>query len=112
MSKISAKQWLAYALVAFFVIGASGNIIAPKPIMDDYARWGYPHWFHFVTGFFELVAAILMARKASRLAGSVLAMGIMSSAVITVVYHGEYLHAIAPFIVLILLILSVYLHRK
>ncbi|MEF3110350.1 DoxX family protein [Raoultella sp. WB_B2P2-3] len=112
MIKISAKQSLAYALVAFFVIGGIGNIIAPKTIMDDYARWGYPHWFHFVTGIFELVAAILMSRKISRLVGSVLATGIMFSAIITVFYHGEYLHAVAPFVVLILLILSVYLHRK
>ncbi|MDX5627173.1 MULTISPECIES: DoxX family protein [unclassified Brenneria] len=112
MSKISAKQWLAYALVAFFVVGGIGNIIAPQPIADDYARWGYPHWFHYVTGCFELIAAFLIARKTSRLAGSVIAIGIMSSAVATVIYHGEYTHAIAPCVVLILLLLSVYLHRK
>ncbi|PWC14558.1 DoxX family protein [Brenneria corticis] len=112
MSKISAKQWLAYALVAFFVVGGIGNIIAPQPIADDYARWGYPHWFHLVTGFFELVAAILIVRKASRLVGSIIAIGIMFSAAATVIYHGEYTHAIAPLIVLTLLILSVYLHRK
>ncbi|WP_312952262.1 DoxX family protein [Superficieibacter sp.] len=112
MGKISAKQLLAYALVVFFIIGATGNIIAPKTIMDDYARWGYPQWFHFITGFLELAAAILMLRKASRLAGSIIAVGIMSSAIITVVYHSEYSHMIAPSIVLILLIISIYLHRK
>lgn len=112
MRNITARQVLAYVLVGFFVIGAAGNIMAPKTIAEEYARWGYPHWFHFVTGCLELTSAVLMARSASRLIGSLLASCIMASAIATVVFHGEYSHAIAPFVVLSLLMLSVYLHRK
>ena len=112
MRNITARQVLAYVLVGFFVIGAAGNIMAPKTIAEEYARWGYPHWFHFVTGCLELTSAVLMARSASRLIGSLLASCIMASAIATVVFHGEYSHAIAPLVVLSLLMLSVYLHRK
>lgn len=112
MRNITARQVLAYVLVGFFIIGAVGNLVAPPTIADEYARWGYPHWFHFVTGGFELAAALLMARSASRIIGSLLGGCIMAAAIATVVFHGEYSHAIAPVIVLSLLMLSVYLHRK
>ncbi|GBQ77940.1 hypothetical protein AA14337_0969 [Acetobacter malorum DSM 14337] len=109
MTKIRAKQILAYVLVAFFVVGGTGNLIAPKPVADEYARWGYPDWFHFVTGCLELTSAFLMARQSTRLLGSLLAIGIMASATATVFYYGEYSHAIAPLVVLSLLVLSAYL---
>ncbi len=112
MRNITAQQVLAYVLVGFFLIGAAGNIMAPKTIAEEYARWGYPHWFHLVTGCLELTSALLMARLASRIVGSVLGGCIMASAIATVVFHGEYSHAIAPLVVLSLLILSVYLHKK
>ncbi|AEI38150.1 DoxX family protein [Zymomonas mobilis] len=112
MRNISAKQILAYVLVGFFIIGAAGNIMAPKTIADEYARWGYPHWFHFVTGCLELTSALLMAKLASRILGSLLGACIMTAAIATVVFHGEYSHAIAPAVVLSLLLLSVYLHRR
>ncbi|GAB6969026.1 MULTISPECIES: DoxX family protein [Komagataeibacter] len=112
MRNVPAKQILAYALVGFFIIGAIGNILAPKTITEEYARWGYPDWFHFVTGSLELTSAILMARQASRTIGSLLAACIMASAIVTVIFHGEYTHAIAPAVVLGCLVLSVYLHRK
>lgn len=111
MRNVTARQVLAYGLVVFFIIGAAGNIMAPKTIAEEYARWGYPHWFHFVTGGLELTSALLMARSASRIVGSLLGVCIMASAVVTVIFHGEYSHAIAPAIVLGLLMLSVYLHR-
>ena len=112
MRNITARQVLAYILVGFFIIGAAGNIMAPKTIAEEYARWGYPHWFHFVTGCLELTSAFLMARSASRIVGSLLGSCIMAAAIATVVFHGEYSHAIAPLVVLGLLMLSVYLHRK
>lgn len=112
MRNITAKQILAYALVCFFIIGAAGNIMEPKTVAEEYTRWGYPHWFHFVTGCLELISAFLMAGSASRIVGSLLGVCIMISAIATVAYHGEYSHTIAPVIVLSFLMLSIYLHRK
>jgi hypothetical protein len=53
MSKISRHQGLALALAAFFVVGSLSNIFAPGSIYEEYLRWGYPRWFHFVTGSLE-----------------------------------------------------------
>ncbi len=64
MSKISWRQVLPLALAAFFVVGSLSNIIAPGSIYQEYLKWGYPHWFHFVTGSLELTAAILLFRCA------------------------------------------------
>ena len=63
MSKISWRQvswreaW-ALALAAFLVVGSLSNIFAPGSIYEEYLRWGYPHWFHFVTGSLELMTGL------------------------------------------------------
>src|ERR1700730_15379992 len=62
MSKISWRQVSALALAAFFVLGSLSNILAPGSVYEEYLRWGYPHWFHFVTGSLELTTAVLLAR--------------------------------------------------
>ncbi|WP_449427982.1 DoxX family protein [Rhodanobacter umsongensis] len=54
MSKISWRQILPFALAAFFVVGSLSNIFAPGSIYGEYLKWGYPRWFHFVTGSLEL----------------------------------------------------------
>ena len=72
MSKISWRQVLALALAAFFVVGSLSNIFAPPSIYEEYLRWGYPRWFHFVTGSLELTTAVLLARAQTRLWGSAL----------------------------------------
>ena len=94
MSKISWHQILALALAAFFVAGSLSNIFAAGSIYEEYLRWGYPHWFHFVTGSLELTTAVLLARARTRLWGAALA---------TVTLHGEYGHGVPPLIVATLL---------
>jgi len=77
------------ALAAFFVVGALSNIFAPGYIYEGYLRWGYPHWFHFVTGSLELTTAVLLVRARTRLWGSALE---------TVTLHGEYGHGVVPLV--------------
>lgn len=107
MSKISWRQvsWSqvsALALAAFFVVGSLSNILAPGSIYEEYLRWGYPHWFHFVTGSLELTTAVLLAQARTRLWGSALGCAVMLAALATVTLHGEYGHGAAPFVVAIL----------
>lgn len=99
MSKISWRQVLPMALAAFFVVGSLSNIIAPGSIYQEYLKWGYPHWFHFVTGSLELTAAILLFRARSRLLGAALGCTVMLAALATVIIHGEYGHAVPPLVV-------------
>lgn len=98
MSKISWRQVLPLVLATFFVVGSLSNIFAPGPIHEEYVKWGYPSWFHFVTGSLELTAAILLFRAPTRVLGSALGFTVMLAALVTVIVHGEYGHAIAPLV--------------
>lgn len=102
MSKISWRKVLPFVLAVFFVVGSLSNIVAPGSIYEEYLRWGYPGWFHFVTGSLELTAAILLFRAPSRLLGSALGCTVMLAALATVVIHGEYGHAVPPLVVMAL----------
>jgi hypothetical protein len=102
MSKISWSQASALALAAFFVVGSLSNIFAPGSIYEEYLRWGYPHWFHFVTGSLELTTAVLLVRARTRLWGAALGCTVMLAALATVTLHGEYGHGVAPLVVAIL----------
>ncbi|MBC8752470.1 hypothetical protein OKW43_007408 [Paraburkholderia sp. WC7.3g] len=99
MSKISWRQVLPLVLAAFFVVGSLSNIVAPRSIFEEYLKWGYPHWFHFVTGSLELMSAVLLARARTRLWGSALGCAVMLAALATVTVHGEYGHGVAPLVV-------------
>ncbi|RWR27319.1 DoxX family protein [Sinirhodobacter populi] len=100
MRNLPWKSILAWLLAAFFVVGGIGNIFVSPEIAADYRRWGYPDWFHFLTGALELSAAVLIAYRPTRLWGACLASGVMVAAAFTVLSHGEFAHAIAPLIVL------------
>jgi hypothetical protein len=99
MSKISWRQVLPLALAVFFVVGSLSNIFAPGSIYGEYLKWGYPRWFHFVTGSLELTAAILLFRAPSRLLGSAVGCTVMFAAMATVIIHGDYGHAVPPLVV-------------
>ena len=96
--QVSVSQISALALAAFFVAGSLGNIFAFGSIYEEYLRWGYPHWFHFVTGSLELTTAVLLAQARTRLWGSALGCAVMLAALATVTLHGEYGHGVAPLI--------------
>jgi DoxX-like family len=98
MSKISWRQILPLALAAFFVVGSLSNIFAPGSIYEEYLKWGYPRWFHYVTGSLELTAAILLFRAPTRLLGSALGCTFIFAALATVIIHGEYGHAVPPLV--------------
>lgn len=99
MHRLDWPSVLRWLLAAFFVFGGIGNIFASQTVLADYARWGYPDWFHYVTGILELSVAALLILWPRRLYGSILGGAVMLVAAGTVVLHGEYSHAITPFIV-------------
>jgi hypothetical protein len=104
MSKIPWRQVFALALAAFFVVGSLSNIFAPGSVYEEYLQWGYPRWFHFVTGALELTTAVLLARASTRLLGAALGCIVMLGALATVTLHGEYGHAVPPLVVVVLTI--------
>ncbi|SFU00815.1 DoxX family protein [Mesorhizobium sp. YR577] len=106
MRKLPWATILGWALAAFFLFGSVSNILAPGSILEDYRRWGYPEWFHYVTGLLELTAAALLIPRKTRLLGAGLAAAVMIAAAGTVVLHGEYAHAVAPITVLAVAIIT------
>lgn len=112
MSKFSWRQILPLVLAAFFVLGSLSNIVAPRSIFEEYLKWGYPQWFHSVTGSLELMTAVLLARARTRLWGSALGCTVMLAALATVTVHGEYGHGVAPLVVAILSIVVGWITRR
>jgi hypothetical protein len=103
MTAISWIEAPSFALAAFFVLGFVINTFAVKLVGPDYRRWGYPDWFHFLSGGLDLVVALLLPALVTRPFGVALGCGIMLAAMATVIYHREYPRAIPPFIVFALL---------
>lgn len=93
-------------LVVFFVLGGLINAAAPGPIHREFARWGFPGWFHWIVAVVELVAAALMILPMSRLAGYGMGACAMLGATVVVVHHREYLHALMPATVLGIIMLA------
>jgi hypothetical protein len=103
MSDLSWITLLSWALAAFFVVGAVINTFATKMVGPEYRRWGYPEWFHFVSGGLELAVALLLATMMTRPFGVALGCAIMLAAIGTVVRHCEYRRAVPPLVVFVLL---------
>jgi hypothetical protein len=103
MFNLAWNPILGWALAAFFTLGGVINLLAPGSTAAEYKRWGYPDWFHFVTGGLELATAALLAWAATRLWGAGLGGAIMVAAAATVIYHGEHVRAAPPIVALVLL---------
>ena len=97
--KDSWCQVSSLALAVFFVVGSLSNLLAVGSIYEEYLRWGYPPWFHLVTGSLELTSAVLLAQTRTRLWGAALGCSVMLAAFATVTLHGEYGHGVPPLIV-------------
>lgn len=101
MFQLTASNIISCVLIVFFVVGAVANWIAPPKIAADYARWGYPSFFHYVTAVLEAATAALMVFPSTRIYGAILGSLVMASAIATLARHKEYRHAIVPSIVLV-----------
>jgi hypothetical protein len=84
--------WL---LVAAFSGAGLFNAIGTHSTREGFVRWGYPSWWHRITGGLEILSAILIALPLGRQAGLVLGAIIIAVALLTVLRHREYVH-LAP----------------
>ena len=103
MSGISWIVLLSWALAAFFTVAFFINTFAVKVVVPEYRRWGYPDWFHFVSGGLDLAVALLLAMAVTRLFGVALGIGIMLVAIATVIRAREHRRAIPALVVFVLL---------
>ncbi|WP_346031724.1 DoxX family protein [Erythrobacter westpacificensis] len=100
MKRIAPHRLLTLAVALFFLAGAWANLMPTEATAAEYAAWGYPRWFSYVTGSLELFVAVLLAFGRTRIVGVVIGGVVMGAAFLTLVAHGEYTHALAPLAVL------------
>ena len=102
MTELTIANILARLVAAFFAIGAVTNWTLPGTFRQNYARWGYPGWFHYVTAVLELAVAIFLFFPSTRVAGAALGVAVMAAAIATLLRHREYSRAVVPAVVLML----------
>jgi hypothetical protein len=98
----TASVWL---LVAGFFGAGLVNVIGTRATRAEYVAWGYPEWWHWVTGGLEIVTATFIAIPTLRSAGIVLGALIILAAVVTLLRYTSYrqLPAAVAFLVVIAL---------
>ncbi len=68
--------WLTWLIAAFFVVNGVANLFNPPVFRDSLAHLGFPSWFIFLNGAYQIVTGILLAFDATRLFGFVLAVAL------------------------------------
>ncbi|MGH6617341.1 hypothetical protein [Sphingomonas sp.] len=94
---------MAHLIVLWIVIvflGVVGllHLGGGKAIREAYVGWRYPKNFHLVTGLLEVAAAGLMIFASTRVYGLKLAVVITVAAILTLLWHRQFSHLIAPLV--------------
>lgn len=77
-------------LLGLGMLAAGGAKLAGvEQLAQNFARWGYPGWFLYLTGVIEIVAGIGVAVPKTRLPGSAIVAGTMIGATVTHIRAGE-----------------------
>ncbi|MBW7970212.1 DoxX family protein [Bradyrhizobium sp. BR 10289] len=71
------------------------NVISTPATRDSFVRWGYPAWWHRVTGALEVIVGALIAFPTTRFSGLLLGAIVIAAAVFTVIRFREWSH-LAP----------------
>jgi hypothetical protein len=85
---------IALSLVGVFGSAGLLHLFGPRWLRQVYARWAFPRSFHLVIGVFDIVASAFLAFDATRVWGVMLGSFIMFVAVIILLRHCKYIHAI------------------
>ena len=77
-------------LLSLVFLGAGGAKLAGlKQLADNFARWGYPGWFLYVTGVIEVACAIGLWVPRVRNLAALGMVATMLGAALTHLMHGE-----------------------
>ena len=116
MSKPSG--WRKYLLLTVSILlglaflGAGGSKLAGAQMhVENFARWGYPAWFQYVTGLIEVLGALMIFLPSTRFHGAIMLVCTMVGAVATHLNAGEVSMIGAPLVLMILSALVAWGHR-
>lgn len=104
------NEAVVWIIIAVFIAGFLVNIFGPKPVREEFTRWGLPQWLRIFAGIAEGVIAVLLIAKLYILTALVIASFVMSAAVLIVLYNQEIRRALIPFSVLVVILISISQH--
>ena len=83
------KTSLWVVLAIFFLMAGGAKLLNPDAHAEDFANWGYPLWFLYVTGIIEVGGAIGLLIPATRRPATLVLSATMVGAAITHLRAGE-----------------------
>ncbi len=96
-------SWIIAVLLALAFLGAGAAKLTSQPMMvAQFALFGLPSWFLYVTGAIEVVSAILLLIPRTTVVGAGLITCVMIGALIAHLTHGQAAMIGAPLGLLIL----------
>ena len=95
----SFESILAMIVAVLFAVAGVVNLAGRGAVKRDFARWGYPAWFHLLCGALELLCATLLFGQQTRVLGLMLAGAILIAVLFTLVRNRESLGHLAPALV-------------
>ncbi len=99
-------------LLGLAFLGAGGSKLAGAQMhVENFARWGYPAWFQYVTGLIEVLGALMIFLPSTRFHGAVMLVCTMIGAVATHLNSGEASMIGAPLVLMVFSALVAWSHR-
>ena len=92
----SFESILATIVAVLFAVAGVVNLAGRGAVKRDFARWGYPAWFHLLCGALELLAAALLFGQQTRVLGLTLAGAILVAVLFTLLRNRESFRHLAP----------------
>jgi len=82
--------WVLSVILALAFLGAGAAKLSAQPMMvTEFAVFGYPQWFMYLTGLIEIVAAILLLVPRLAGIGAGLLVCVMVGALYSHLAHGQ-----------------------
>ena len=98
-------SWVIAVVLALAFFGVGMLKLTSQPMMvANFAGWGFPSWFLYVTGTIEVTSAVLLLIPRTALVGAALLVCTMIGALLTHLTHGQAAMIGAPGVLLLLLL--------
>ena len=106
LNTASIESILATIVAVLFAVAGVVNLAGRGAVKRDFARWGYPAWFHLLCGALELLCAALLFGQQTRVLGLTLAGSILVAVLFTLLRNREPFGHLAPALIFSVLVVG------